>query len=187
SPPVLGEEGEARRPLLSAHRLLDEDGESRSRPAAHLGVRRLPAPGAGGGAESASPLEVRACTIRLIELEPSRAMPWGSLVIGSVFFRGRAKMRRRGRGTTREDFDAVECFFIFLLPLVPLRPVHVWDWGKDEATGTWLSSVRTTTCSFRSMPIRWSPYLVLRALLRYWLWLPMFMGFVCSLSCAHHI
>src|SRR5262245_14079319 len=111
-------------------------------------------------------------------------MPWGSLVYGSVFFPGRARMRRRNRGTTREDYDAIECFFIFL-PLIPLRPVHVWNWGPEETTGTGLSAVRTAVYSFRAMPIRWSPYLVVRALLRYWLWPPTVVGLLFSLSCVH--
>lgn len=114
-------------------------------------------------------------------------MPWGSLVFGSAFYPGRARVRRRHRGTVREDYDGVECLFAFLVPLVPLRPVHVWDWGLDETTGTGLSAVRTAVYSYRAVPIRWSPDLVLRTLLRYWLWPPLVVGLLFALSCAHGV
>jgi hypothetical protein len=111
-------------------------------------------------------------------------MPSGTPVAGSIFFPDRAKMRRRSQGKKRYDFDAVECLCSFL-PFVPRHPVHVWNWGRDETTGHAFSARRETYYSYRSMPIRWSPGLLARALLRYWLWVPILVSLPFSLSLAH--
>jgi NPCBM/NEW2 domain len=111
-------------------------------------------------------------------------MPSGTPVAGSIFFPGRAKMRRRIKGNRRIDFDAVECL-CFFLPFVPRRPVHVWNWGRDASTGHAFSARRETYYSYRSMPIRWAPDLLVRALLRYWLWVLIPIGLLFSVSLAH--
>ena len=49
------------------------------------------------------------------------------------------------------EHDAIVCVTLFMLPLIPLRPVHVYD-----HTGN--------VC--RELPLRWSRHLVLRAFLR---------------------
>jgi hypothetical protein len=53
--------------------------------------------------------------------------------------------------------DAVVCFTFFYVPLLPLRPVHIW--GEKEA---WL----TTRAAI--IPIRWSGTLVAQVLIRGW-------------------
>lgn len=113
-------------------------------------------------------------------------MPSGNRAIGCQFYSGRAKLSRKVKDIRREDFDGVECFCL-ILPLVPLRPVHVWGWGMDEATGHAFSSKRVFTFSFRSMPIRWSWYVVVRAMLRWWLWLPTSVALLLSFCAIHGV
>lgn len=102
-------------------------------------------------------------------------MPWGHPLFGAMFHAGRAKMSRRVSGKKREDFDGVECLRFFF-PLVPLRPVHVWNWGIEDSESSWLRQKLVTRFSWRAMPIRWSWYVMARAILRTWLWIPLIAG-----------
>jgi hypothetical protein len=53
--------------------------------------------------------------------------------------------------------DAVVCFTLFFVPLIPLRSVHIW--GEKEAWVTTRASI---------IPIRWSGTLVAQVLIRGW-------------------
>lgn len=63
------------------------------------------------------------------------------------------------------DYDAVECVCMALLPVIPYRPVHVYQKNSQGAA-----------YSYQRIPIRWSFGLVFRAFLARWLWLPMIAG-----------
>src|SRR3990172_1739499 len=71
--------------------------------------------------------------------------------------------------TQQADHDAVVCVTLFMLPLIPLRPVHIYDHSG-------------MTC--RELRIRWSKDLVWRAFLRPWLFLIIAMSGVCLLILA---
>jgi hypothetical protein len=56
--------------------------------------------------------------------------------------------------TRRADHDCVLAVVVFFLPILPLRPLHTFDWVGQQC---------------RTAPIRWSLWLVIRSLLRPWL------------------
>ncbi|HZT78945.1 MAG TPA: hypothetical protein VFA26_01885 [Gemmataceae bacterium] len=62
------------------------------------------------------------------------------------------------------DFDAVECFVVLYVPLIPYKAIHTFDWNGN---------------AYRAIPIRWSGALVFRAFLRRWLWLVVVLGVIC--------
>lgn len=61
------------------------------------------------------------------------------------------------------DHDAVECFVFLLLPLVPLKPVHTFDWNGSR---------------YQSVPLRWSWGLVLGSMAQTWAMALVVAGFV---------
>jgi hypothetical protein len=79
-----------------------------------------------------------------------------------------------GRGHLRwggpPDFDGLECFCLFYLPLVPYRALHTYEW---QYAGWW-ERQRGGWC--RSVPIRWTAGLVLRTFARSWLQVPLLAG-----------
>jgi hypothetical protein len=57
----------------------------------------------------------------------------------------------------------------------------------DETSLSHLGGKRTTVFSYRSMPIRWSPDLLARAMLKWWLWVPILVGLGFAVSQAHQL
>lgn len=62
---------------------------------------------------------------------------------------------RNLQSSNYSSFDAVECFVFALLPLIPLKPVHTYNWNGNQ---------------YHKVPLRWSWSLVLRAYFRVWVW-----------------
>jgi hypothetical protein len=62
------------------------------------------------------------------------------------------------------SFDAVECFVILFIPLLPIAAIHTFDWN-----GT----------AYRSVSIRMSGGLVGRVFLQSWRWPLLIAGFLC--------
>lgn len=61
------------------------------------------------------------------------------------------------RWGSEDDCDAVECFVVVYLPLIPLKPTHTFDWSGNQ---------------YRFIPIQWSFKLVAKAFA--WRWLTAF-------------
>jgi hypothetical protein len=53
------------------------------------------------------------------------------------------------------SYDAVECFVVFFLPIIPYSAVHTFDWNGNQ---------------YRRVPIRWTGGVVGRTFLRGWRW-----------------
>jgi hypothetical protein len=53
------------------------------------------------------------------------------------------------------SFDAIECFVVAFLPVLPLAPVHTFDWNGLQ---------------FRAVGLRWSWVLAARAFVNRWRW-----------------
>ncbi len=68
------------------------------------------------------------------------------------------------------DYDGCMCFCVLLLPIVPLKSVHVF--GRV---------VQGTGEHFQLIPIRWSLALILRAFAARWIWVLVFAGAALSL------
>ena len=68
-----------------------------------------------------------------------------------------------------EAFDAVECFTLFYLPLIPLKPVHTFHWDGNR---------------YQQVPLRWSAGLVLRAFARRWAWVGWLLACVVLSACG---
>lgn len=64
------------------------------------------------------------------------------------------------------DYDAVECFVFFFLPVFPFRALHTFDWHGNE---------------FQYVVIRWSYSLLGLGLLRRWLW-AVVIGSLCGIA-----
>lgn len=82
--------------------------------------------------------------------------------------RGHVCWRSRGKyelGRSATDFDALECFCLFFLPVVPYRALHAFQ----------LTSAGTGY-SYRRVPIKWSISLVAKTFLRRWLAVPCLVG-----------
>jgi hypothetical protein len=82
--------------------------------------------------------------------------------------RGHVSWQPRGRfdlGRDATDYDALECFCVAFLPIVPYRALHAF--GR---TGS------GTGYTYRRVPIRWSLSLLVRTFLRRWLWAPCVSG-----------
>ena len=56
------------------------------------------------------------------------------------------------------DCDAVECFVVLFLPVVPFEPIHAFGWNRNQ---------------YQKVPLRWSIDIVVCAFLRRWLWVPL--------------
>lgn len=65
------------------------------------------------------------------------------------------------------SYDAVECFVVCFMPVIPYSAVHTFDWNGTQ---------------YRRIPIRWSAGLVARTYLRCWRWgflgLGLLLGFI---------
>lgn len=61
----------------------------------------------------------------------------------------------------RTDHDAVECFVLFWLPVIPYRAVHTFDWNG---------------VNYRQIPLKSSASIVIRAFLNRWLAAPISIG-----------
>lgn len=68
------------------------------------------------------------------------------------------------------DHDALECFCLFYLPLIPYKAVHTFGWSFGGGFGV------GNMGSYRQVPIRWTWDLVVVGLLRSWLGLPLVLG-----------
>lgn len=82
--------------------------------------------------------------------------------------RGHVCWRSRGKyelGRSATDFDALECFCVFFMPIVPYRALHAFN----------LTSAGTGY-TYRRVPIKWSTSLVIKTFLRRWLAVPCFVG-----------
>lgn len=87
--------------------------------------------------------------------------------------RGHVSWQPRGRfdlGRDANDYDALECFCVAFLPIVPYRALH--------AFGRTSSGMGYT---YQRVPIRWSLSLVLRTFLRRWLWVPCVSGAILTI------
>ncbi len=60
----------------------------------------------------------------------------------------------RWPGLKSPDCDAMECFVLLHMPVIPYKPIHTYDWKGNK---------------YRAIPIRASRSLVLRAMSRSWL------------------
>jgi hypothetical protein len=69
------------------------------------------------------------------------------------------------RGFGDPGDDALECFVIWFMPIIPLKAVHLYG-----------ATAAPFGRQYRVVPIRWSLSLVLRVYLRYWMVLPMAAG-----------
>jgi hypothetical protein len=74
------------------------------------------------------------------------------------------------RGSGIRGGDALECFVILFMPIVPLRPVHLFG-ESSEMMGS----------NYQAVPIRWSFSLVLRVFLLYWMAFPLLGGLILTL------
>src|SRR5438067_11057216 len=97
-------------------------------------------------------------------------MPYSVNGCGTRIFGGRGHLRWGGP----PDFDGLECFCLFSLPLVPYRAVHTYEWQFSA----WWEPRRSACC--QSLTLRWSPELVCRTLLRHWLQVPLLFGIMLS-------
>lgn len=66
-----------------------------------------------------------------------------------------------GRLSKSGDFDAIECFVVAFLPVIPIKPLHTFNWSGNR---------------YQAIPIRWSLELLARAFLGRWLWVPLIIG-----------
>jgi hypothetical protein len=82
------------------------------------------------------------------------------------------------------EFDGFDGFPPFL-PVLVSEPLHVWDWHMQSTELDWVK--RVSVYAYRAIPIRWSPQLLARAFLRWWLWLPLLTGLLYSLSGTHSL
>jgi hypothetical protein len=69
------------------------------------------------------------------------------------------------RGSGGRGGDALECFVVMFLPVVPFKAVHLYG----ETSGV-------PGRQYRAVPIRWSASLVLRVYLLYWMAFPLVAG-----------
>ncbi len=53
------------------------------------------------------------------------------------------------------SFDAMEWFVLLYMPLIPIKPIHTFDWNGEQ---------------YRAIPIRWSLDLLLRTFFNRWMW-----------------
>jgi hypothetical protein len=61
-----------------------------------------------------------------------------------------------GRGNVGwGSYDAVEWVVAFMMPIIPIKCVHTFDWNGNQ---------------YRQLPIRWSGGLILHTFLNRWLW-----------------
>src|SRR5262245_42463778 len=51
--------------------------------------------------------------------------------------------------------DAMECFVVFFMPIIPYKAMHTFDWQGEQ---------------YRAIPIRWSWGLTLRTFAKPWSW-----------------
>jgi hypothetical protein len=61
------------------------------------------------------------------------------------------------------DCDAVECFVVLYLPVIPYKALHTFEWNGEQ---------------YRFVPIEFSAALMVRGMLRHWLWAPIIIGVV---------
>jgi hypothetical protein len=97
---------------------------------------------------------------------------------GAQIFSARGHVKWSNHWNCPADFDGLECFCLFYLPILPYRALHAYDWYKDagEYNPNW--GGRTITHGCRSMCIRWTFGLVVRTYLRAWLVVPALIGFM---------
>jgi hypothetical protein len=68
-------------------------------------------------------------------------------------------------GRSATDFDALECFCVFFMPIIPYRALHAFNM-TSAGTGY----------TYHRVPIKWSLALIVRTFLRRWLAVPCFVG-----------
>ncbi len=67
------------------------------------------------------------------------------------------------------SYDAMECFVVLFMPIVPYSAIHTFDWNGEN---------------YRRIPIAWSPGLVFQAYLQAWRWAFLLGGIVALGICA---
>src|SRR5262245_58653188 len=77
------------------------------------------------------------------------------------------------RGSGMRGGDALECFVVVFMPIVPFKAVHLYG-----ETANFLGS------SFRAIPIRLSITLLLRVYLLYWMAFPLVIGVAMAVICT---
>jgi hypothetical protein len=87
---------------------------------------------------------------------------------GTCFVPSRSIVRWRRSWFVPHDYDGLECFCLFLMPIVPLRAIHAFDWTMASREWDWRTGERDDTDFCQSLPIRWDADLVLRAYVRRW-------------------
>ncbi len=100
-----------------------------------------------------------------------------------LWFHGIGIYRCRARGHVRwgrrtRDYDAVEWVGFFLLPVIPVRALHV----AHESSSPFVE----TDIQTREWPIRWSPSLLARSFVNRWLWLFFLCGLLFGLVFLFH-
>jgi hypothetical protein len=81
--------------------------------------------------------------------------------IGTSVCFGRGSVKWNGLGTG----DAMECFVVLFMPVIPYKAMHVFNW-----TGT----------NYNAIPIRWSGSLLFRTFALYWMAIPLVVGLVAA-------
>ena len=95
-------------------------------------------------------------------------MTWSINGCGTNIVPARSIVRWRRGWFVPTDFDGVECFCLFYLPLIPYDAVHAYDWYKATKDWNWRTGERDDTDYCQSLEIRWDLDLVVRAFLRRW-------------------
>lgn len=72
---------------------------------------------------------------------------------GTSFCKSAGFARFAGNEGSSADCDGFVCFVVLFFPLVPISPIHSFEWSGNQ---------------YRSIAIRWSPLLLTQAFLRRW-------------------
>jgi hypothetical protein len=89
-------------------------------------------------------------------------MPYMVNGIGTSVCQSRGKVSWGGPA----DYDALECFVVLFLPIIPYKAIHTFGWNGDH---------------YRAVPIRWSGELFVRTFVGYWLFVPCIVGVILGL------
>lgn len=95
-------------------------------------------------------------------------MAWSFYGCGTCLVPSRSIVRWRKSWFAPPDYDGLECFCLFLMPIVPLRAVHAFDWSLASREWDWQTGQRDDTDYCRTLPIRWDIDLIGRAYVRRW-------------------
>ena len=87
---------------------------------------------------------------------------------GTCFVPSRSIVRWRRSWFVPHDYDGLECFCLFLMPIIPLRAIHAFDWSMATREWDWRTGERDDTDYCQSLPIRLDVDLLVRAYVRRW-------------------